>query len=102
MAGEVITTGARAADAARADADQGTALEAEQAKAAVAAGVPDQRALNGDSAAPQATGRKKRPYRLHLRAEPGPGFDRTDGTGLRDRYHPGSAGQGGGRAEPGP
>ena len=61
MAGEVITTGARAADAARADADQGTALEAEQAKAAVAAGVPDPRALNGDSAAPQATEDAGRP-----------------------------------------
>ena len=53
MAGEVITTGTRAADAARTDAQQGTALDAEQAEAAVAAGVPGRHALNGDSAASQ-------------------------------------------------
>ena len=53
MAGEVITTGTRAADAARADAEQGTALDAEQAEAAVAAGVPGPHALNGDPAASQ-------------------------------------------------
>ncbi len=51
MAGEVITTGTRAADAARADAEQGTALDAEQAEAAVAAGVPGPHALNSDPAA---------------------------------------------------
>ena len=51
MAGEVITTGTRAADAARADAEQGTALDAEQAEAAVTAGVPGPHALNGDPAA---------------------------------------------------
>ena len=55
MAGEVIMTGTRAADPARADAQQGKALDAEQAEAAVAAGVPGQHALNSDSAAPQAT-----------------------------------------------
>ena len=49
MAGEVTTTGTRAADAARADAQQGTDLgqDAEQAEAAVAADVPEPRALNG-------------------------------------------------------
>ena len=50
MAGEVITTGTRAADAARADARQGTdpsAQDAEQAEAAVAADVPEPRVLNG-------------------------------------------------------
>ena len=55
MAGEVITTGTRTADAARVDAQQGTALDAEPAEAAVAAGVPGPDALNGDSEAPQAT-----------------------------------------------
>ena len=53
MPGEAITTGTRAADAARVDAEQGTVLDAEQAEAAVAAGVPGQDALNSDSAAPQ-------------------------------------------------
>ena len=53
MAGEVITTGTRAADAARADAKQGTALDAAQAEAAVAAGVPGPHALDGGSAALQ-------------------------------------------------
>ena len=55
MAGEVVTTGTRTADAARVDAQQGTALDAEPAEAAVAAGVPGPDALNGDSEAPQAT-----------------------------------------------
>ena len=55
MAGEVVTTGTRTADAARVDARQGTALDAEPAEAAVAAGVPGPDALNGDSEAPQAT-----------------------------------------------
>ena len=51
MAGEVITTGTRAADAARADAQQGTnssSQDAERAEAAVAADVPEPRVLNGD------------------------------------------------------
>ena len=50
MAGEVITTGTRAADAARADAQPGTnpsTQDAEQAEAAVAADVPEPRVLNG-------------------------------------------------------
>ena len=106
MAGEVITTGTRAADPARTDAQQGTALDAEQAEAAVAAGVPGQRALNGDSAAPQATTDpqatlKKATTGLHLRHRRARSrLRRTDGAGLRDRYQPGSASQGGGRAEP--
>ncbi len=54
MAGEVITTGTRAVDAARADADQGEALDAGPAEAAVAAGVPGSHALSGDPAASQA------------------------------------------------
>jgi GTP pyrophosphokinase len=56
VAGEVITTGTRAADAARADARQGTdpsTQDAEQAEAAVAADVPESRALNGTPAAPR-------------------------------------------------
>ena len=53
MAGEVITTGTKAADAARADAEHGTTLDAEQAEAAVAAGVPGPHALNGGSGAPR-------------------------------------------------
>ena len=55
MAGEVITTGTRAADAARTDAERGTAHDAEQAEAAVTAGVPDPRALNGTSETSQAS-----------------------------------------------
>ena len=55
MAGEVITTGTRAADAARTDAERGTARDAEQAEAAVTAGVPDPRALNGTPETPQAS-----------------------------------------------
>ena len=55
MAGEVVTTGTRTVDAAQVDAQQGTALDAEPAEAAVAAGVPGPDALNGDSEAPQAT-----------------------------------------------
>ncbi len=54
MAGEVITTGARAADAARTDPQRGTPHDAEQAEAAVTAGEPDPRALNGAPEAPQA------------------------------------------------
>jgi GTP diphosphokinase / guanosine-3',5'-bis(diphosphate) 3'-diphosphatase len=54
VAGEVITTGTRAADAARADAELGTAHDAEQAEAAVTAGVPDSRALKGTPETPQA------------------------------------------------
>ena len=50
MPGEVTTTGTRAADAARADAQQGTDLEAVQAEAAVAADVPRSAAPNGSSA----------------------------------------------------
>ena len=53
MAGEVITTGTKAVDAARADAEHGTTLDAEQAEAAVAAGVPGPHALNGGSGAPR-------------------------------------------------
>jgi len=49
VAGEVITTGTRAADTAQADAQRGTAPDAEQAEAAVAAAVPDPPARNGDS-----------------------------------------------------
>ncbi len=60
MAGEVITTGTRAVDAARADADQGEALDAGPAEAAVAAGVPGPHALSGDPAASQA-GESKAP-----------------------------------------
>ena len=55
MAGEVITTGTRAADAARTDAERDTARDAEQAEAAVTAGVPDPRALNGTPETPQAS-----------------------------------------------
>ncbi len=55
MPGEAITTGTRAAEAARTDAEQGMVLDAEQAEAAVTAGVPGPHALNGGSAAPQAT-----------------------------------------------
>ncbi len=55
MAGEVITTGTRAADPARTDAERGTARDAEQAEAAVTAGVPDPRALNGTSETSQAS-----------------------------------------------
>ena len=95
MAGEVTTTGTRAADAARADAQQGTALDAEQAEAAVAAGVPGPRRAQRRLRSPAGHGRRRRT------GEPGPGFRRTDGAGLRPRYQPGSAGQGGGRAEPG-
>ena len=50
MAGEVVTTGTRAADAARADTRQGTnpsSQDAEQAEAAVGADVPEPRVLNG-------------------------------------------------------
>jgi GTP diphosphokinase / guanosine-3',5'-bis(diphosphate) 3'-diphosphatase len=50
VAGEVITTGTRAAGAARADEPLGTdspAQDAEQAEAAVAADVPESRVLNG-------------------------------------------------------
>ena len=50
MAGEVVTTGTRAADAARADAQQGTnssTQDAERAEAAAAANVPEPRVLNG-------------------------------------------------------
>ena len=50
MAGEVITTGTRAADAARADARLGTdpsAQDAEQAEAPAAADVPESRVLDG-------------------------------------------------------
>ena len=61
MAGEVITTGTRAADAARADAQQGTnssGQDAERAEVAVAADVPEPRVLNGapdpKTAAPRA------------------------------------------------
>jgi len=53
VAGEVITTGTKAVDAARADAEHGTTLDAEQAEAAVAAGVPGPHALNGGSGAPR-------------------------------------------------
>ena len=53
MPGEVITTGTRAADPARTDAEQGPALDAEQAEAVVTAGVPGPDALNGGSAVPQ-------------------------------------------------
>ncbi len=60
MAGEVITTGTRAVDAARADADQGEALDAVPAEAAVAAGVPGSHALSGDPAASQV-GESKAP-----------------------------------------
>ena len=60
MAGEVITTGTRAVDAAPADADQGEALDAGPAEAAVAAGVPGSHALSGDLAASQA-GESKAP-----------------------------------------
>ena len=50
MAGEVITTGTTAADAARADAQPGTnpsTQDAKHAEAAVAADVPESRALSG-------------------------------------------------------
>ncbi len=50
MAGEVVTTGTRAADAARADAQQGTnssTQDAERAEAAAAADVLEPRVLNG-------------------------------------------------------
>ena len=50
MAGEVVTTGTRAADAARADAQQGTnslTQDAERAEAAAGADVPEPRVLNG-------------------------------------------------------
>ena len=50
MAGEVVTTGTRAADAARADAQRGTnskTQNAERAEAAVGADVPEPRLLNG-------------------------------------------------------
>jgi GTP pyrophosphokinase len=50
VAGEVVTTGTRAADAARADAQQGTnssTQDAERAEAAVAANVPEPHVLNG-------------------------------------------------------
>ncbi|HYX57917.1 MAG TPA: hypothetical protein VE888_02795, partial [Streptosporangiaceae bacterium] len=50
MAGEVVTTGTRAADAARADAQPGTnssTQDAEHAEAVVAADVPEPRVLNG-------------------------------------------------------
>ena len=70
MAGEVITTGTRAADPARTDAQQGKALDAEQAEAAVAAGVPGQRALNSDSAAPQATPEQVTPEQATPVADP--------------------------------
>ena len=53
MAGEVITTGATAADAARTDAQRGTPHDAEQAAAAGSAGGPDSRALNDTPEAPQ-------------------------------------------------
>src|SRR4029077_2929153 len=50
VAGEVVTTGTRAADAARANAQQGTnssTQDAERAEAAVAANVPEPHVLNG-------------------------------------------------------
>jgi guanosine-3',5'-bis(diphosphate) 3'-pyrophosphohydrolase len=50
VAGEVVTTGTRAADAARADAQQGTnssTQDAERAEAAAAADVREPRVLNG-------------------------------------------------------
>ena len=100
MAGEVITTGTRAADAARVDAEQGTALDAEQAEAAVAAGVPGparaQRRLSRPAGRriknPASHGRRDRP------GEPGPGFARTDGAGLRDTA-PARSGMGTARAQ---
>ncbi len=65
MPGEVTTTGTRAADAAQADAaqadaaqadaQQGPALDVVPAEAAAAVVVPKPGALNGSSAAPQAT-----------------------------------------------
>ena len=53
MAGDVITTGTRAADAARVDAPRGTdpVTDAEQAEAG-AAGVPGRRAADGVAESP--------------------------------------------------
>ncbi len=103
MAGEVITTGTRAADAARADAPGGTAQDAEQAEAAETAGVPGQTALNGaadgtpaarDQAAPADGARTARgqgagtvrAQRAKVAAAPGQAADAaTPGVGVRRR-----------------
>ena len=86
MAGEVVTTGTRAADAARADARQGTnpsTQDAEQAEAAVVADVPEPRVLNGAPATPQ-------PAR-----GPGIGTARAQRARVPARRYPGSASGGG-------
>jgi len=78
VAGEVITTGTRAADAARADARQGTnssTQDAERAEAAAVADVPEPRVLNG-----------VRAQRTHVPAAPSQAADAAvPGVGVRRR-----------------
>ncbi len=99
MAGEVTTTGTRAADAARADAQQGTnssGQDAERAEVAVAADVPEPRVLNGapdpKTAAPPArdTGiGTPRAQRARVPAAPSQAADAAvPGVGVRRRTHP--------------
>ena len=85
MAGEVITTGTRAADAARADARQGTdpsTQDAEHAEAAVAADVPESRALNGTTGT--GTTRAQRSRVLAAQSQP-PADAAVPGVGVRRR-----------------
>jgi len=77
VAGEVITTGTRAADAARADAQPGPAQDAGQPGAAEAR-VPEPHASNGNSEASQGT----REAATSSRPAPGDGTRTTRGPGL--------------------
>ena len=74
MAGEVITTGTKATDAARADAQLGTSSssqDAERAEVAAAADVPEPRVLNdAQAAAPPAQGTGTRSDAAATRTSP--------------------------------
>ena len=92
MAGEAITTGTKAADAARADAQQVTnssSQDAERAEAAVAADVPEPRVLDGAPASqpPRSTGiGTARAQRARVPAAPGQAADAAvPGVGVRRR-----------------
>ena len=102
MAGEVIATGTRAADAAPADARKGTdpsAQDAEQAEAAVAADVPEPRVLNGTPERPPHRAPRRGPALPGAPGPPGrsgPGCRRRRASPPTRRY-PGSASGGGWR-----
>jgi GTP pyrophosphokinase len=96
VAGEVVTTGTRAADAARADAQQGTnssTQDAERAEAAAAADVREPRVLNGapdpKTAPPPARGTgvgAARAQRTRVPAAPAQASDAAvPGVGVRRR-----------------